>query len=283
MSKFILIIEDNELNVNLMSKLAIAQGYSVKIAGDTKSALRIASENCGLVISDICLPDQSGFEIVDELRNLVSMETPIIACTAFSVMFGSEKFDGLFDESIAKPINVLEYLTFIDAGMRGKKYLKKAREKINKIEEQTLSKKSREKVTEIEEQKVSKIEVKLEEKEKLIQNNGFVALLDNYEDNGCVILKYLQPFGLEFFIATDVDNLVDLSNKLNPILILIIKEGSDKEIIKISKEIQEKNVTSPIAIFVDDFLQNTTDSQILKLDRKISRKDLCEIIRRFIS
>lgn len=68
-SRRILLVEDNEDTVATMKMLLECFGYQVTTAGDVEHALEAtASQDFDLLITDLGLPDQSGFELLKELR-----------------------------------------------------------------------------------------------------------------------------------------------------------------------------------------------------------------------
>ena len=113
MSKTVLIVEDNELNMKLFHDLLDAHGYDTLQTKDGMEALAIAREKRpDLILMDIQLPEVSGLEVTkwikedDELRSI-----PVIAVTAFAMKGDEEKIRvGGCEGYIAKPISVQLFL-----------------------------------------------------------------------------------------------------------------------------------------------------------------------------
>ena len=113
MSKTILIVEDNELNMKLFNDLLQAHGYTTIQTKDGRDVLKLAREHKpDLVIMDIQLPEISGLELTkmlkadDELKHI-----PVIAVTAFAMKGDEEKIlEGGCEGYIAKPISVPNFL-----------------------------------------------------------------------------------------------------------------------------------------------------------------------------
>lgn len=109
MTKTILIVEDNELNMKLFHDILDAQGYATLQTKDGMEALDLAREHRpDLILMDIQLPEVSGLEVTkwlkedDELRHI-----PVIAVTAFAMKGDEEKMrEGGCEAYIAKPISV---------------------------------------------------------------------------------------------------------------------------------------------------------------------------------
>ncbi|MEP4377671.1 MAG: response regulator [Alphaproteobacteria bacterium] len=122
MSKTVLIVEDNELNMKLFHDLLEAQGYETLQTKDGREALKLAREHRpDLVLMDIQLPEVSGLEVTKWIKEDENLrDIPVIAVTAFAMKGDEEKIrQGGCEAYIAKPISVSEFLEtvqkFIDA------------------------------------------------------------------------------------------------------------------------------------------------------------------------
>ena len=113
MSKTILIVEDNELNMKLFRDLLEAHGYSTVETRDGRKALDLVRKHKpNLVIMDIQLPEISGLEITKQIKADPALKAiPIVAVTAFA-MKGDEDWviQGGCDGYIAKPISVVPFI-----------------------------------------------------------------------------------------------------------------------------------------------------------------------------
>ena len=113
MTKSVLIVEDNELNMKLFRDLLEAHGYKTIETRDGMEALALArAHRPDLILMDIQLPEVSGLEVTkwlkedDELRAI-----PVIAVTAFAMKGDEEKIlDGGCEAYIPKPISVSNFL-----------------------------------------------------------------------------------------------------------------------------------------------------------------------------
>jgi len=113
MSKTILIVEDNELNMKLFNDLLQAHGYNTLQAKDGRAVIELTRKNRpDLILMDIQLPEISGLEITkmlkadDDLRSI-----PVVAITAFAMKGDEQKIrNGGCDGYIAKPISVASFL-----------------------------------------------------------------------------------------------------------------------------------------------------------------------------
>jgi len=113
MSKRVLIVEDNELNMKLFHDLLDAHGYEILQTRDGIEALELArSERPDLILMDIQLPEVSGLEVTKWLKEDDSLKSiPVIAVTAFAMKGDEEKIrQGGCEAYIAKPISVTQFL-----------------------------------------------------------------------------------------------------------------------------------------------------------------------------
>jgi len=80
----ILVVDDNALNRDMLSRRLSRRGYSVKIAEDGQQALEaIDSESFDLVLLDWMMPGLSGIDVLKRVREHHSpMDLPIIMATA---------------------------------------------------------------------------------------------------------------------------------------------------------------------------------------------------------
>ncbi len=116
MTKKILIVEDNELNMKLFHDLLEVHGYETLQTKDGREALALAREHVpDLILMDIQLPEVSGLEVTrwlkadDALRGI-----PVIAVTAFAMKGDEEKIrSGGCEAYIAKPISVSNFIETI--------------------------------------------------------------------------------------------------------------------------------------------------------------------------
>lgn len=134
----ILLVEDNPFQAELTKKYLINNGYEVILAGDGKSAIKIAkTEPIDLIILDVILPDINGYEIARWLR--ISDETkglPIIMLSEKKKV--EDKVSGLeagADDYLPKPYNEIELNATIYACLRTKALQDELRKKNKQLEE----------------------------------------------------------------------------------------------------------------------------------------------------
>lgn len=113
MSKTILIVEDNELNMKLFNDLLQAHGYNTVQTMDGRDALSLARDHRpDLILMDIQLPEISGLEITRMLKADSDLKgIPVVAVTAFAMKGDEEKIrEGGCEGYIAKPISIPTFL-----------------------------------------------------------------------------------------------------------------------------------------------------------------------------
>jgi len=116
MSKTILIVEDNDLNMKLLNDLLQAHGYCTLQTMGGRDVVKIARDhNPDLILMDIQLPEISGLELTKMLKADNDLKSiPVIAVTAFAMKGDEEKIrEGGCEGYIAKPISVPNFLDTI--------------------------------------------------------------------------------------------------------------------------------------------------------------------------
>jgi len=116
MSKKVLIVEDNELNMKLFHDLLEAHGFATVQTRNGMEAVGMAREhNPDLILLDIQLPEISGLEVTRQLKQDDDLKNiPIIAVTAFAMKGDEEKIrEGGCEAYIAKPISVGTFMETI--------------------------------------------------------------------------------------------------------------------------------------------------------------------------
>lgn len=113
MSKRVLVVEDNELNMKLFHDLLEAHGYEILQTRDGMEALDLArNHRPDLILMDIQLPEVSGLEVTKWLKDDESLsEIPVVAVTAFAMKGDEQRIrDGGCQAYLAKPISVATFL-----------------------------------------------------------------------------------------------------------------------------------------------------------------------------
>ena len=92
MSK-ILLVEDNEVNRDMLSRRLIRKGYEVVMAFDGERAVEMAlSEKPDLILMDMSLPVVDGWEATRRIKAAVATRSiPVIALTAHAMSDDRER------------------------------------------------------------------------------------------------------------------------------------------------------------------------------------------------
>ena len=114
----ILIIEDNELNRDMLSRRLARKGYEVLLAVDGETGLAMAaSEKPDLILMDMSLPVIDGWEATRVLKSDDRLrKIPVIALTAHAMATDRDKaLAAGCDDYDTKPIELPRLLAKIDA------------------------------------------------------------------------------------------------------------------------------------------------------------------------
>ena len=114
----ILLVEDNEMNRDMLTRRLERKGYEVVIAIDGQEAVRMAqSLTPDLILMDIRLPLIDGWEAMRRIKIMPETQyIPIIALTAHAMTGDMEKcMDAGCDDYDTKPIDLPRLLEKMQA------------------------------------------------------------------------------------------------------------------------------------------------------------------------
>ena len=104
----ILLVEDNEMNRDMLSRRLIRRGYEVAIAVDGEQGVAMArSEAPALILMDMSLPGLDGWEATRRIKAAPETQRiPVIALTAHAMSGDREKAIGAgCDDFDTKPVD----------------------------------------------------------------------------------------------------------------------------------------------------------------------------------
>src|SRR5262247_3523749 len=113
MSKTVMIVEDNELNMKLFNDLLEAHGYRTVATRNGIEALDLARKHRpDLILMDIQLPEVSGLEVTKWLKEDPELKgIPVVAVTAFAMKGDEERIrEGGCEAYLSKPISVAKFI-----------------------------------------------------------------------------------------------------------------------------------------------------------------------------
>jgi len=112
----ILLVEDNELNRDMLSRRLQRRGFEVDMAKDGQSAVdSVRRSPPDLVLLDMGLPLKDGWEVAQELKgDPATTQVPIVALTAHAMVGDRERaLAAGCDEYETKPIDFKRLLAKI--------------------------------------------------------------------------------------------------------------------------------------------------------------------------
>jgi CheY-like chemotaxis protein len=113
----ILIVEDNELNRDMLSRRLKRHGYDVISAVDGQEGVKEAQTSSpDIILMDMSLPVMDGWQATKQLKaNPDTMNIPVIALTAHAMIGDREKaLQAGCDEYDTKPIDIVRLLEKIE-------------------------------------------------------------------------------------------------------------------------------------------------------------------------
>ncbi len=114
----ILLVEDNEMNRDMLSRRLQRKGFEVALAVDGREGVEMAAAgDYDLILMDMSLPEIDGWEATRQLRAKTKTErTPIIALTAHAMAGDREKaLEAGCDDYDTKPIELPRLLSKIQS------------------------------------------------------------------------------------------------------------------------------------------------------------------------
>jgi CheY-like chemotaxis protein len=114
----ILLVEDNEMNRDMLSRRLARKGYEVSIAVDGKQGVEMAERDLpDLILMDMSLPVLDGWEATRRLKGAdATRAIPIIALTAHAMSGDRERaLDAGCDDYDTKPIELPRLLEKIES------------------------------------------------------------------------------------------------------------------------------------------------------------------------
>lgn len=114
----ILLVEDNEMNRDMLSRRLARKGYEVSIAVDGKQGVEMARADVpDLILMDMSLPVLDGWEATRQLKGAdATRSIPVIALTAHAMSGDRERaLEAGCDDYDTKPIELARLLEKIES------------------------------------------------------------------------------------------------------------------------------------------------------------------------
>jgi two-component system cell cycle response regulator DivK len=114
----ILLVEDNEMNRDMLSRRLQKRGYDVVLAEDGQQGVRLAqSESPALILMDMSLPVLDGWEATRQIKAAPATRSiPVIALTAHAMAGDRERaLEAGADDFDTKPVELTRLLEKVEA------------------------------------------------------------------------------------------------------------------------------------------------------------------------
>jgi CheY-like chemotaxis protein len=105
----ILLVEDNEMNRDMLSRRLVRKGYEVVVAADGEGGVAMAeTESPDIILMDMSLPVIDGWEATRRLKSEPKTAgIPVVALTAHAMATDREKaFEAGCDDYDTKPVEL---------------------------------------------------------------------------------------------------------------------------------------------------------------------------------
>jgi len=246
MASRILVIEDHAANLDLVTYLLTAYGYTVLQAADGRSGMEIAlREQPELIICDVQLPDINGYEIAARLKRDERMrQTPLVAITALAMVGDRERMLNCgFDGYISKPITPETFVAEIGSFLGGANLAPKEQPPMavpnEPVEPQAPGKNATPRAT--------------------------ILAVDNVRSNLELARSIFEPSGYRVLLADDVEGAMTLARETRPDLVLSdvnMPEGSGLELVlRIKSDPQLSDI--PVVLISATLPHDTRDDLVV--------------------
>jgi CheY-like chemotaxis protein len=109
----VLLVEDHSDTREVLAALLGASGYAIKTAGSVEAALRLAAaERFDVVVSDLGLPDGTGYDLMRQLRD--EFEIKGIALSGYGMEQDQQRSrEAGFLDHVVKPVDISQLVLVI--------------------------------------------------------------------------------------------------------------------------------------------------------------------------
>jgi two-component system cell cycle response regulator DivK len=117
----VLVVDDNPINIDLVTYVLGSEGFIVDTALDVNEATRrIAACRPDVVLLDIQMPEVDGLALARQLKaDPSTLDLPIIAFTAYAMKGDEEKMRAAgCDGYLAKPIDIATFAQSVRAHLK---------------------------------------------------------------------------------------------------------------------------------------------------------------------
>ena len=109
-----LVVDDENLNLKILTAVLGKAGFSYKLAMDGKEAIDLCDDFVfGAVFMDLRMPRMDGYQAI-KILNLIRPDLPIMVITAEPLKTAKEKlYEAKYDAIVQKPFNKTELLNWL--------------------------------------------------------------------------------------------------------------------------------------------------------------------------
>ncbi len=121
----VLVVDDNKINLKVADRMLKEYNLTVELVNSGEECLNriIDGKKYNIIFLDIMMPKMKGEEVLENLKNIIGFNTPVVALTADVISGMEEKYTKVgFDDCLAKPIIEEDLYRVL------KKYLKESTE-----------------------------------------------------------------------------------------------------------------------------------------------------------
>lgn len=122
MTKRVLVVEDNELNLKLFCDLLRAHDFAAEPVADGREAVARAREfEPDLIVMDIQMPHVTGFDLIREMKQDADLRAiPIMAVTAYAGREDEDRIRAVGANAyVSKPISLARFMEEVRALVPG--------------------------------------------------------------------------------------------------------------------------------------------------------------------
>jgi two-component system cell cycle response regulator DivK len=116
-TKRVIVVEDNALNLRLFCDLLTAHGHETCAVRDGREAFdKAVAFRPDVIVTDIQLPHVSGIELIQQFRDNASLaQVPIMAVTAYAAPGDEDRIRAAGANAyVSKPISVAKFMTMMN-------------------------------------------------------------------------------------------------------------------------------------------------------------------------
>lgn len=121
MAHLILVVDDNEMNRDMLSRRLTRQGFEVDTAEDGQQALdKIAETDYALVLLDVMMPRMNGYDVLEAIKTEMKLQNlPVIMISAVDDLDSVVKCIEMGAEDyLFKPFNPVLLKARVEASIR---------------------------------------------------------------------------------------------------------------------------------------------------------------------